>query len=87
MSELRVGTPVRTLPNVLRRALTPGQESARVLLGTVVSAPDNAHVRIDIGGAQSTIPKLAQYSAPVAGEPCYVLVSGAFTIALGSVRR
>ena len=85
---LRPITPVRTLPQVLRQALTRDETDApRVLLARVVSAPDNAHVRVDVAGTELVVPRLASYSAPAAGEPCYLLASGVYTIALGTVRR
>lgn len=89
MSEqLPLAPPTRTLESVLRERFdaleAPG---LRVVLGKAVSSPDTKHVRVEFsGGVQVVIPKLASYTAPVAGEPVYVLSSAFFTIALGSVR-
>jgi hypothetical protein len=74
----------RALPAVLREQLGPS--GLRVLIGTVVSTPDTRHVTVAIGGTNVTIPKLASYSAPAAGEPCYVLADPYFTIALGTCK-
>jgi hypothetical protein len=74
----------RQLPYVLRERLQAG--GATLLIGKVVSVPDSRHVRIEIGGAQVTIPKLASYAAPAAGEPCYVLSDRAMTLALGTIK-
>jgi hypothetical protein len=81
---LRRGTPVRTLPNVLRQALATPADAARVLVGTVTAVPDPAHVTVDFGAAQATVARLAGYT-PTVGEPCYVLTSGVVTLALGTV--
>jgi hypothetical protein len=74
----------RTLPYVLRERLQPS--SVSVLIGRVVSAPDSRHVRVTISGSDVTVPKLASYATPVAGEPCYVLFAADFTIALGTCK-
>jgi hypothetical protein len=83
---IRPVTPVRTLPNVLRQSLAIPPDSARMLLGTVVSAPDNVRVVVDIGGSNVTIPRLTSYVAPIPGEPCAIVTSAGYTIAVGSVR-
>lgn len=74
----------RTLPTVLRRQLDA--ERLRFLVAEVVSTPDSAHVTIAIGGANITVPRLASYTAPVVGEPCYCLAGSSLTIAIGAVR-
>jgi hypothetical protein len=73
----------RTLPYVLREQLQ--QAGVKVLIGTVTAVPDRAHVRVDIGEGEVTIPKLASYAEPAIGEPAFVLVDPLFTVALGSV--
>ena len=75
----------RTLPYVLRGQINEPR-GVSFLIGKVISTPDSKHVRIEIGGAQITVPKLASYSAPVANEPCYVLTAGEVTIALGTCK-
>lgn len=75
----------RTLPYVLREQLAKG-DAVSVIVGKVVSVPNNAHVRVEVQGGQFTVPKLASYTAPVANEPVYLLVSPAVTIALGTVK-
>jgi hypothetical protein len=81
---LRVGTPIRTLPNVLRRALGD-TEVVRFALGEVAAVPDSQHVTVSIAGADVTVPKLSTY-VPTIGEPCYLLTSGYWTLALGTVK-
>jgi hypothetical protein len=51
-----------------------------------VSAPDNAHVTIELGGVNITIPRLASFTAPTAGGSAYVLASKLVMIALGTVK-
>jgi hypothetical protein len=80
---LRAGTPVRTLPNVLRRAIDDRQ-AVRLQLGKVTATPDLRHVTVDVSGATRTIPKLRGYT-PVVGEPCYILTGQYWTLALGTV--
>jgi len=76
----------RTLPYVLRDQLRPGDAQVRILVGTFVSAPDNAHAVVSIGGTNITVPRLASYTAPVVGQPVYLLTAGLITIALGTVK-
>jgi hypothetical protein len=80
---LRTGTPVRALPNVLRQALAAGAD-VRLELGEVTANPDLLHVTVAVGGDEVTVPKLSSYS-PVVGEPCYLLTSRYWTLALGTV--
>jgi hypothetical protein len=79
MSELIPTT--RALPAVLRDALQ--NEGVRLVVGKVVSIPDNAHVRVEFAGTQVTIPRLASYQAPVAGDAVYCLATGSVMIAVG----
>jgi hypothetical protein len=83
---IRPVTPVRTLPNVLRQSLGIPPDTARMLLGTVVSAPDNVHVVVNIGGSNVTVPRLTSYVAPIPGEPCAIITGAGYTVAVGSVR-
>ena len=73
----------RTLQAVLRAQLA--HEALTMLVGKVVSAPDEEHVRVEIQGAQVTVPRLTSYSEPVPGEPAYLLSGPLWTMALGTV--
>jgi hypothetical protein len=81
---LRAGTPVRALPNVLRQAVSE-RDVVRFALGEVSGVPDSKHVTVTIAGTDVTVPKLSTY-APTIGEPCYLLTSGYWTLALGTVK-
>jgi hypothetical protein len=73
----------RLLPAVLREKLE--REETSVLIGRVTGNPDRAHVTVNVGEGDVTIPKLASYGTPIVGEPAFVLIHPLFTIALGSV--
>jgi hypothetical protein len=75
----------RTLPYVLREQLQ-GDQAVALLVARIVSAPDNAHVVVEIGGTNITIPRLASFTAPTAGGSAYVLASKLVMIALGTVK-
>lgn len=74
----------RTLPYVLREALARPALSA--IVAEVTAIPDAASVTVDIAGNTVTIPRLASYTAPVVGEPAYILAGPSLMIALGTVR-
>jgi hypothetical protein len=89
---IRPGTPLRRLPHVLREALAD-RALVRLSLGEVVSIPDPAHVTVKIAdplededALDVVVPKLSSYS-PTVGEPCYLLVSGYWTLAIGTVKE
>jgi hypothetical protein len=75
----------RTLPYVLREQLEE-PIPVSLALGTVVSVPDNAHVVVDIRGVNVTVPRLASYTGPQAGDAAYILVSPLVQIALGAIK-
>jgi hypothetical protein len=75
----------RTLPYVLREQLQGEREGVALLVARIVSAPDNAHVTIELGGTNITIPRLASFTAPPAGGSAYVLASKLVMIAIGTV--
>jgi hypothetical protein len=80
-----VSVPVtRSLAYVLRERLAP--PTTGVLIGKVVSSPNSRQVVVEVAGSNITVPKLASYATPVAGEPCYLLVAPEFTIALGTIK-
>jgi hypothetical protein len=88
---LRPVTPLRTLPIVLRE-LAADRGFVRLTVGEVTAIPDSKHVTVkiadpaeDTDAATITVPKLASYS-PTVGEPAYLLVSGYWSLALGTVK-
>jgi hypothetical protein len=79
--------PARDLPELLRRQFAQARGvPCSLLVATVVSAPDSRHVRIVVNGVNADIAKLTSYAAPVAGEPCYVLIADGTALAIGAVR-
>jgi hypothetical protein len=89
-SPLRPITPLRTLPIVLRE-LAGDRGLVRLSIGQVTAIPDSAHVTVQIAdpledadAVTITVPKLSSYS-PTVGEPAYLLVSGYWTLAIGTV--
>jgi hypothetical protein len=75
----------RSLPFVLREQLQ-GRRDVALLIAEVVSAPDTAHVVVDLGGVNITVPRLASYTAPQAGDSVYLLGSTLVMIALGTIK-
>jgi hypothetical protein len=75
----------RTLPYVLRDQLHD-PDAVGVAIVRAVSAPDNAHVTVDWGGTNITIPRLSSYTGVAAGQSVYVLVSPLVMLALGTVK-
>ena len=73
----------RTLPVVLREKLA--EKGTRLIIAEVVSAPSGTTVRVLIGGAQVTVPRLGSYASPAAGKPCLLVYVSSFLVALGEV--
>jgi hypothetical protein len=76
----------RSLPYVLRQQLPQRRQGVVLLIGEVVSAPDTAHVVVELGGVNITVPRLASYTAPQAGDSVYLLGSPLVMIALGTIK-
>lgn len=81
--KLRAVTPVRTLPNVLRQALSD-RETVRLDLGEVTNLLDERHVEVRIGGELIVVPRLSSY-APNVGDVAYLLCGAYWTVAIGTV--
>jgi hypothetical protein len=75
----------RTLPYILREQLAERRQVV-LLIGRVVSVPDTAHVVVEVAGTNITVPKLASYTTPVAGDSVYLLGSRLVMIALGTIK-
>lgn len=86
-----MSTPVpvtRRLSAVLRRELEAAAgQNTRLLVATVVARVGTTKVTVDFGGGapQVTIPRLDGYNAQP-GEIAYVLSSGSFIVAIGTVK-
>jgi hypothetical protein len=76
----------RTLPYVLREQLYERQRGVTLMIGEVVSAPDSAHVVVEIAGANITVPRLASYTDAQPGDSVYLLGSTLVMIALGTIK-
>jgi hypothetical protein len=74
-----------SFPYVLREQLyeRPG---VTLLIGRVVSVPDNAHVVVEIAGTNFTVPRLASYTGAAANDSVYLLGSRLVMIALGTIK-
>lgn len=84
-TKLRAGTPVRTLPNVLREILADNRrEAVRLELGRVSALIDDRRVEVEIGGHTLVVPKLNSFS-PLVNEPAYLLTGPYWTVAIGTV--
>jgi phage baseplate assembly protein gpV len=79
---LELAPATRSLPAVLRSKLAGGQ--LELLVGKVTGAPDRAHVSAEIGGINTTVPKLGDYN-PNVGEVVYLLADDQNLVALGTV--
>jgi hypothetical protein len=76
----------RGLPYVLREQLERLGNQPTLLTGEVVDSVGTDHVTITLGGTNLTIPRLASYSAPKAGDSVYVLGTPLMMIALGTIK-
>jgi hypothetical protein len=89
MSAPRARHPVtRSLTKVLRQQARDAR-TLRLLVAGVVSVPDSAHVVVDVNGdglANVSVPRLASYTAPAAGDVVYLLCAGSLVIALGTCK-
>jgi Na+-transporting methylmalonyl-CoA/oxaloacetate decarboxylase beta subunit len=79
--------PTRSLAVVLRASAATARP-LRILVAGVTAAPDSAHVTIDVNGDGDTVtvPKLASYTNPVAGDVVYCIAAGTLVIALGTIK-
>jgi hypothetical protein len=75
----------RSLPYVLREQLHEG-EQVKLLIARAVSVPNTSHVVVELGGVNITVPRLASYTAPSAGDSVYLLSSTLVMIALGTIK-
>lgn len=72
----------RSLPYVLREQLAG--KGLRAFAAAVVGVPDPAHVTIDQGGTQTTIPKLSSYANPADGDAAVCLAGDTGVVAIGA---
>lgn len=79
--------PTRSLTVVLRPS-TATARPLRLFAAGVTAAPDSAHVTIDKNGDGDTVtvPKLASYANPAAGDVVYCIAAGPLVIALGTIK-
>jgi hypothetical protein len=76
----------RGLPAVLKQLAADKASNTRVSIAEVVSVPNSQTLVVDVGGTHVTVPRLASYAAPVAGEVVYLLVGNSLVLALGTVK-